>query len=60
MSSYVSGGSASPSGATHLASNNDGTDQTLDHLMASYAQRVRTHLYSQGSQGGLVIAISCD
>ena len=56
----MSGGSASPSGAIRLASNNDGTDQTLDRLIASYAQIVRPHSYSQGSQGELVIAISCD
>jgi hypothetical protein len=56
----VSGGSASLSGATHLASNNDGNDQTLDRLMVSYAQRVHPRLYSLGSQGMLVIAISCD
>ena len=56
----MSGGSASPFAAIRLASNNDGTDQTLDRLMASYAQRVRPHSYSQGSQGELVIAISCD
>ena len=55
----MSGGSASPSGAIRLASNNDGTDQTLDRLMASYAQRVRPRLYSPGSQGMVVIAISC-
>jgi hypothetical protein len=60
MSSYVSGGSASPFAAIRLASNNDGTDQTLDRLMASYAQIVRPHSFSQGSQGGLVIAISRD
>ena len=60
MSSYESGGSTSLSGATHLASNNDGTDQTLGRLMVSYAQRVRPRSYSPGSQGRVVIAISCD
>ena len=55
----MSGGSTSLFGATHLASNNDGTDQTLDRLMASYAQRVLPRLYFPGSQGRVVIAISC-
>ena len=56
----MSGGPASLFRATHLASNNDDTDQTLARLMVSYAQRVDPRSFSPDSQGRVLVATSCD